>query len=790
MIRKILFALFIIAAVLYSTGYFFLRSDLPHYDGQLLLNGLKGEVRVVFDDHAIPHIYAENEEDAYRALGYVHASERLFQMEMARRVASGMLAELLGEKLVKTDVFFRTIGIRRMAERSAARLQEMKGSQILKSALAYLDGVNQFVDNGKMSVEFKILGIPKRHFDLVDVYAIIGYTTFGFSNAIHQEPVVSRLMAKYGEPYMKDWNIDPKNVPSDTLTLTQRKAIFDLFAEMQQRSPYPVRFGSNSWVVAPKRSKYGKVILANDTHIFFAQPSTWYEAHIEYPGLNFYGNHLAGVPFAFIGHNQAVAWGLTIFPTDNMDMYYEKVNPEDPAEVWVDDHWEKTLEIHETVRVKDTADTTFTIRITRHGPLISSLLPEPYGEKAVSLRWVNNEMPTTTLEAAYSLDHATNIDDARNAAKLIDVLGLNVMYGDTEGNIAWWASGKISKRPPHVNSKVILDGASGKDELLGYFDFEENPHSENPESGVLYSANERPAPVNGYHIPGYYTPNTRAKRIRRFLMGKERFDMEDFKRMHRDVLSESDRDIAHFFAAQLGPLVSDEERTGLELMAAWDGDYQKGDNTPLLYTKMQYYMLEYGIRDELGEEDFDAIANSYLIKRTIIDLFVNMNSLWWDDVTTDEKETYHDILLKSYRRSMADLKEQFGDEPSKWKWEKVHTLTHVHPIGRQAPFDKLFNVGPFPMPGTNAVLNKQGFRLTAGGHYDIFIGPALRIIHDFSQPENSVSINPTGQSGHVMSKYYDDQAELYNAGLYRKQMTDKEEIQQKSIGTLTLIPAQ
>ncbi len=790
MLKKILLGLLLLITLVCIGAYLFLRSGVPSYSGTESLSILEQEVEVKYDAYAIPHIYAQNAEDAYRALGYVHAQERLFQMEMVRRLASGNMAELLGKDLVGVDVFFRTLRIRASAEKSAARLESMTDSPERIHALAYLEGVNEFVDKGATPLEFKIMSIPKVHFSLVDIYTTIGYTTFGFSNVTTQEPVVTRMYAKYGEQYMKDFNVDPVNVAADTVFADQLLALQAVFNKVKEEAMFPIKMGSNAWVVAPEKSKSGKVILANDAHIFYAQPSTWFEAHIEYPGFSFYGNHLAGVPFGFVGHNPAVAWGLTIFPTDNMDMYVEKENPENPDALWVNDHWQEVTKVEEVIHIKDMPDTSFVLKISRHGPIINHLMKDDSDtSNPISLRWVNNEMPTTVLEAAYQLGHAANMDDAREAAKLVDVLGLNIMYGDSSGNIAWWASGKISKRPLHVNSKTILDGASGKDELIGYFDFNKNPQSENPESGYLYSANHRPDPVNGYNYPGHYTPMSRANRIKNYLEASDKFGIEDFKTMHRDVVSDTDRELAHFFATHLIPLINNDEKEGVELMAGWNGDYQLGDNTPLIYTKMQYYMIEYGIKDELGAKDFNAILGSYLVKRTILDLHKNKSSLWWDDVTTDEKETYDDILLKSYRKSMGDLYAQFGNDITAWKWSDAHTLTHVHPIGRKKPFNKLFNVGPFPMNGTNAVMNKMAFPLNGEGKYEVYIGPAMRIIHDFSQPSNSISINPTGQSGHVMSKHYDDQAEMFNNGIYRKQMTDRKEIKENSIGTLTLTPA-
>ena len=789
-IKKILIALLLIIIFLFAGIYFYLKSGLPEYSGQMKLTGLKEEVKVYFDPHAIPHIYAANAEDAYMALGYLHAQERLFQMEMGRRMASGRMSELLGPDLLNVDIFFRTLGIRRQARKSAVRFKAKAKPEAVKAAEAYLAGINRFIDEGPTPIEFKMLKIEKEHFDLTDVFSILGYTVLGFSNATGQEPVITRLWKKYGKQYLKDWDLDVDFPSPDSITVPEDMVLQETYRDLWKLAPYPIRFGSNAWVISPQKSASGKVIFANDTHIFFAQPSTWFEAYIEYPGMKFYGNYLAGVPFGMIGHNPYLAWGLTIFPTDNMDMYYEKINPADKEEAWVNDHWEKMEIVEETIKIKEHNDTTLTVKITRHGPLINHIMKNnPDASKPVSLRWVYLEMPSLMLDAVYDMARAENIDEMKAAVRMIDVLGLNVLYGDTDGNIAWWACGKVSKRPPHVNSKIILDGASGEDELIGYLDFEENPHEINPERGYIVSANHRPDPVNGFDFPGYYTPDIRAKRIDKLLSNMEKVSMDDVKRMHRDVLSDADFALSQNFVSTLaGNGYEGFKKQGLEVLEEWDGNYTLDSRGSIIYTKLQYYMLLYGLKDELGEDDFNALLNSYLIKRSIPGLFINDQSLWWDDINTPEKETRKDILTKAYDQSMKDLELQLGTDFEKWRWGDVHTLTHVHPIGRKAPFDKIFNVGPFPDPGSNAVMNKQAFLLNGTGHYKAFLGPALRIIHDFSQPGNSLSINPTGQSGHFNSNYYSDQAALYNAGKYRKQMTDKDEVLATAIGELTLSP--
>lgn len=774
--------------------FFYLRSTAPNYSGKLFSPGLVKETEVYFDEWGIPHIYAHNLQDAYFSLGYVQAQDRLFQMEMLRRLASGRMAEVVGREMLNSDRFFRTLGIRDRAEKTAQQFLEQPDSDYKKAMMSYLDGINLFLEQGQTPLEFQLMSLPKEKFTPADVFTVFGLVALGFSNVTTEEPVVTRAWQKYGEAYMKDWMINPiqPTVTSATNQPTVGQQQINLSSQLASLFPYlpPLALGSNSWALSPSKSTSGKALLANDTHMFFAQPAIWYEAHIEYPGFSFYGNYLAGVPFGIVGHNHDVAWGLTIFPLDNMDMYFEKKNPENVSQVWVIDHWQSLEERKEVIKIKGDSDTTITVQISRHGPIMNTVLNDSLLQTdLVSLRWLYNEVPTQLIEAFYQMDHARNMKDARDAAKKIDVLGLNVVYADKENNIAWWASGKISKRPAHVNSKLILDGASGKDDLIGYYDFSENPHEENPERGFVFSANNEPPPVNGFIYPGHYTPSARANRIKRILEGKEKWTVEEMKSMHRDVVADTEADLCREMIKNIS--VDEQDNVGkqaIELLRLWDGDHQREDVEPVIYNKFLFHTLKECMQDELGEKDFQAIASSYTVKRTYQVLFKNDTSLWWDNVNTkDVKETREQIFKKAFDISLNELKKQLGDNINNWKWGKVHTLTHQHPIGKKKPFDKLFNVGPFPMPGTNEVMNKMGFALEQDGAYEIVIGPTLRILLDFADVENSLSVSATGQSGNVMSPHYSDQTELYNKGEYRKQMMNEKEIK-SSVNKLVLSP--
>lgn len=799
-VYKILLVLLIIIPAAMLSGVMYLYSLQPVYSGRLILSGLQEDVEVILDPYGIPHIYGRNEVDVYFALGYVHARERLFQMEMMRRVAAGRLAEILGKKLIKTDKFFRTIGILDRAEKNAAKYFTNPSESYQKAALAYLAGVNQFIEKGDTPIEFRILGIPKEKFAPRDIYLNGAFMAFGFASGFQMDPLITKAYHKLGWKYLKDWVLD---WPPDARKIPVYRSNYADAAEILGTSideivaglPVPAWIGSNGWVVSGQKSASGKVIFANDTHMMYTQPSIWYEAHLECPGFSFYGNHVAGIPFALIGHSRFAAWGLTMFENDDVDFYKERINTENPNQVWFVDHWEDLKIRQETINVKGGKDVVFDVRTSRHGPILNEVddIVAQTRSDPVAVWWVFNKFPTTTVQAFYDLSHARSISEARKAASKIDGVGLNVMYGDREGNIAWWAAAKLIKRPDHVNSKLFLDGASGMDEPLGYYEFAENPQSENPPAGYVYSANNQPDSITGTLYPGYYVPEDRARRIVEYLESDTIWSADTMKQMNTDVTSlvypEVSNEILKTIKNDKVLTNTTNHEQAYQILQKWDGDHPIHNVAPTIFYTLLSHILENTMADELGDDDFKAIVSSHLMKRTMPVIIKNDESLWWDNIHTNEiKETRQMIFSRSFDQAINKLAEQLGPDVSAWHWGNVHTLEHGHVLGRQKPLNTLFNVGPFPAMGGNETIVNLGFRLNSEGRYPVHFGPAMRIIIDFADIENSLSINPTGQSGFFLSDHYDDQAALFNNGKFRKQMMNRDEIKKLQRGTLILIP--
>ena len=788
--KKILLGLLIILLAVFLFGYWKLTSTKPIYEGELELAGLLEQVTIKYDQYGIPHIYAKSQSDAYFALGYLQAQERLFQMEMIRRVATGTLSEILGKDFIATDKLFRTLGV---AKKSAefTSLFEAQDVAYKDAVLAYFEGINAFVDEGPTPIEFTLIGIPKQKFSVADAYNAAGYMSIGFADGFRVDPLTSKIAVKLGMNYLND--IGLHTIYDSTYIKSyfepESEDLTDLSISID-KIPTPLIDGSNSWIVGPEKSATGHAIFENDTHIAFSQPSVWFEAHLEYPGTSLYGSYLAGFPLAILGHNKFAAWGLTMFENDDVDLFQEKTNPKNSQQIWRVDKWQDLKVRQETINVKNGDPVEITIRESDHGPIINDvMLDDGVSKQPVSVYWEYLHADKDLFGAVYGLGQCASMVDARQAASQIQTPGLNVMYADIAGNIAWWASARIPIRPAHVNSKLLLDGSSGKDDYLGYYDFSHNPQAENPPWGYVYSTNNQPDTVKGVLYPGYYRPLDRASRIVSLIEPKNDWTSEKFQAMTADVTSPVAPLIAKELATVLNTSDNKEVIAMADLLSAWNGDHQKDDIEPTIYYNLLSWVIYYSMADELGYKDAFSLANSEVMLRSYLKLISNEGSIWWDDINTPTKESRNDIILKSAEKALVTIKKATHSTKSDgWQWSKVHTLTHGHPLGKIQMLKPYFNVGPFPVPGGQEVINNTIFKLDTTGVFPVLAGPAVRTVIDLGNLDGAMSINPTGQSGNFLSKHYDDQAEMFVNVKYRAQLMNEVAVEAEKVSELVLLP--
>ena len=786
--KKIFFILFTLIFIVFISVYYFLQQSKPAYEGELTLDGLDNKVEIKYDTYGIPHIYAENETDAYKALGYVHAQERLFQMEMIRRVSTGTLAEILGPDLLDVDKLFRTLGIKEKSKELAKQFNKSSASH-KAAANAYYDGINQFIKNGATPIEFTIIGIPKKEFSIEDAYNAGGFMSFGFAAGFRIDPVLEQLSATYGSKYLEDLNL---NYPKDVTPIKnhlQDSSRLTALSQVIKKIPIPFLIGSNSWILGPSRTKSGKPVFENDTHMEHSQPAVWFEAHLSYPGMDHDGHYVAGIPFSLIGHNKVAAIGLTMFENDDVDFYEEKLNEKN--QVWSNEQW-RDLEIRtEIINIKDEISDTLIVRVSSHGPVVNDLFfKESENSNPISVWWSYLKTTNDLMSSFYQLNHITTIDDARKGASMIEAPGLNVMYADTAGNIAWWASAKLPIRPEHVNTKLVLDGSSGEDDILGYYDFSKNPQAENPPWDYVYSSNNQPDSVDGVLYPGYFFPKDRASRIVELIDSKStNWTADDSKKMAGDVTSrgqvEKVQAVIQIIEANNIPVPEDV----LNLLKNWDGDHQIDQVEPSIHHTIQAWLQFYTLNDELGTENLKSLAGTAFFETRFLNILKNKNSVWWDEVATIAKEDRNDIVKKSMASAINTLEKNFNSEnPNDWKWGTIHTITYNHPLGEVDALKEYFSVGPMSIKGGNEVIGNQSFVLDTLGIFPVFAGASVRTIIDMSDVKNAVSINPTGQSGHFLSEHYKDQAEMYANVEYRLQLMDSLDVASDTQSILILNP--
>lgn len=781
-LKKVLIVLISILFIILIGFLMVVNSLKPDYSGEKELSGLQNEVSVYYDTYGIPHIYTDNEKDAFQALGYVHAQDRLWQMELLRRVAKGRLSEVFGKDLVRTDKFFLSLGIDDYTTRTISKLN--MDSEMVKLSNAYLDGINQFIEKGPTPVEFYLTGLEKEPFSLEDVYNTLGYMAFSFAMAHKTDPLLTNIKHQLGDEYISElaiesdtstvWIKNYKNTVSDSLNTNITASVI----RAMEKLPIPRFVGSNSWVLSPEKTKNGKVILANDPHIEFAQPSVWYEAHVNTPTYEKYGYHLAGVPFPILAHDRNLAFGLTMFQNDDTDFYFEETHPSDTTKYKTESGWEDYEYVTKNIKVKDEEAVHFTYKKTRHGPVLNNIADQIKGEQPIAMSWIYTKVDNEVMDGLYGMCTAKDIDKFKSALPKIHAPGLNIMYGDAEGNVAWWATAKLYQMPDSISTKFVLNGATGKEERLGYLDFSENPSAINPPWNYVYSANNQPDSIFGMLYPGYYLPENRAVRIMELLNTKDDWDMESTSQMALDVTSPINPKMVSELIKLLDitPL-SNDQLVQLDALKNWDGTYTLESTSALLYHRCEYYVLKNTFEDELGTEQFNQFLATHLFKRHIAIGTRKEKGLWWDNITTKDKiETRDEIALKSFADAWNSLVADFGTDASQWTWDKAHTLEHPHPIGQVESLRKFFNVGPYPVVGSQEVINNMTFKYDSTGFYKVNTGPSTRRIIDFSDIENSISILPTGQSGNPLSKHYKDQAELFVNGEFRKMMMNRDEI--------------
>lgn len=750
---------FVILLGIASLGiYFFLKSSLAPMDGTLKIQNLSHPVKVTRDTFGIPHIRAENKLDALRALGFVQASERLFQMELSRRMTQGELSEVFGEIALKSDKLYRSLMLKRSVERMLA-LEKSQGrfdQQVWDEMAAYFDGINQYIATRPLPYEMQILGLKPRPFTPLDAYIMTGHMAYSFGIALKADPLMTKLADKLSLDQFQALRNDPLKAPIKIAAASASDPWPSTLQAIASEGLFIPSFeGSNAWLVGPERSQSGKSIFANDPHIGYSSPAVWFEAHIQTPEFEIYGHYLPLVPFAVLGHNRHHAWGFTMSLADDMDLFRETLDKEKKT-VLFKNKPQPYLEWTEVIKIKDQPDLVLSMIETSHGPIMDEFL----SEKNLALKWAFHRPENNPMRALRNMAEAKDIKAFETALQYGTAPGLNVMYSDAE-NIAWWVFGDMAvKKNP--NSDMILNGSTGTDEYERLLAWDEKPHLVNPESGFIVTANSRPQGLNA-NIRGDWQSDDRFQTISRALAEKDQWSAEEFKGLQTENFNYQNKNILNkmFEHIRLNDTENAKYKNQLEALKSWNMQSDVNSKEAGLFHQWNNENIL------LMLEDFDEDTRAAYLNTPYAWVFyeraiLNPTSTWWT----------HKNYTKVVTKGFIAAAEKLSNNPT---WGTLHTIEYTHPLGRSYPLNKIFNLGPYPMPGSYNDINNNKMR-SMGGDFKVVAGPSTRRIIDFANPQKSWGINPIGNSGHMLSPFYKDQVQMFLDGKYRPQLMDEKDI--------------
>ncbi|WKZ34932.1 MAG: penicillin acylase family protein [Anaerolineales bacterium] len=852
LIVRILVGGLILILIAAAGGAYYFKSHLPNkvagqsfpqIDGEVKLDGLDGPVDIYRDQMGIPHIHASTSHDLFFAQGYVHAQERFWQMDTWRHIGSGELSKMFGSGQVETDSFLRTLGWRQIAE------AEWEGLSPQSRAIlqAYADGVNAYLKDHKgtaLSLEYAILGLLSPDYEL-EAWTPIHSLTWGkamawdlrgnmgaeIERAVLLNTLTPEQVAQLYPSYPDDHPVIVNtlvDVQSTNVQQDGQSPNFDYTSLPLEALAYnaslldPVLgawsdgIGSNSWAVSGTFTDTGMPYLANDPHLGIQMPSIWYQIGLhcmektaacpfEVTGFSF-----AGVPGLIIGHNDRIAWGFTNTGPDVMDLFIEKVNPENPDQYEANGQWVDFEIREETIQVVGGEAVTTTVRSTRHGPVISDAygplkdqgspkdeefeafrdragvdLPENY---VIALAWTALT-PSTPFEAIWGFNKAQNWEEFREAARAFHVPAQNLLYADVDGNIGYQMPGMIPIRK-NGDGTLPVPGWTDDFEWTGYIPFDELPHTFNPVEGYIVTANNQIPPDDyPYLITADWDYGFRASRIVDMIENAPgKIDMPFIQHMHADAHDVNAEMFVPVLLQGEFRFAKPNEAIALDALRGWDYQNRIDSTSAAVFNAFWRHLLQNTFNDELPERyQVDGGSRWNEIMRKMAH---DPHDPFWDDVSTSAVvETMNDIIKLSFEQGVAELEHLLGKDVTQWQWGDLHAATFRNgTLGESGIFliEDLFNRGPFPTGGGDALVNATGWSVQDGYETDWL--PSMRMIVDFSDLNNSLSVHTTGQSGHAYHPHYIDMTPLWANVEYYPMWWELDSVVDHAEGHLRLIP--
>jgi len=796
-------------AIIIVAGVVIFRMPLPDHEVDVSGLPLTDFVEVIRDERGIPHIYGTNVGDILFAQGYVHAQDRFWQLEFWSHLSTGRLASLIGEPGVGADLLFRTFGFNRVALEEYENLPP----EFKQDLIHYTDGINAYIESrpqNRLSLEHFFLQFinPEYKVGTYEPYyplawaKMMAYDLNGnFEQEIRNSKTYNTLTPEIAEllrppypdehPYIvEEWegkgSFTSVGKSNNIEQLYQALFIKYVTKDLQTNQA----LGSNSWAISGEHTESGLPLLANDPHLSVQLPAIWYENGLHcYPKnrdceLDVVGFSFAGSPYIVIGHNSHIAWGFTNMGPDVQDLFVEKINPSNPNQYEVDGEWRDMDRITEIIEVAGSEPIVIEVRSTHHGPIVSdrsypvNLNPEEdqvsFADEArielpdnfsVSLSWPAL-IPGNTFVGIRDFNYAKNWEEFRDASKLFEVPAQNLLYADVDGNIAYQSPGKLPIRAEGLVGDLPIPGWLSENDWQGFVPFEELPYTINPSSGYIITANQSVHPEQPW--PNYYARGYRAEAIERVINQyiSEKISVDDMEAMQ---INNFDYSAAYILPYVFNNVYVDSNiLTAMKEWAISETKFEMNKDSSGAAAWAVFYknfaeqtFEELVVTDNLGNEISLQPGNSDSTSEIIRALLKDPNHILWDDINTPQKENLTDILERALLLADERIVELFDtDDYDKWSWGELHTITYPTNLLGEAGIPiltNLVNIGPVEAGGSSFAINSTDWGF--GEDFTIGSYPSMRMVVDLSNFDNSRTILPSGQSGHVMSKYYDDQVE-------------------------------